>query len=662
MGKVLPSSGQFRWTPSAEVIAQTNLTAFLRRTGMSDVSKVFERAEREPAWFWHELIQWAGIRFYKPYDQIVDLSKGIPWARWCIGSQTNIVLNCLDRYRDTPTYGKALLLWEGEDGRRRQFTYNEFDSAVCSVASGLRAKGFGKGDVIALFMPNLPEAFVAFFAILKIGAIVMPLYSGFGPKALTARIREGLAKAVFTADGTRRRGQVIRMKDTIDQALVDCPEVRHCILVPDLGLDGNRSSRDVLWNDLRRASNPADVQTEPMGSSDPSLLLFTSGTTGKPKGVIYTHIGFMAKMACDMGLCFDFQARDRFFWLCDLGWMAGSMVAVVPPLQGGSVLIADGAPDYPAPGRIWDMVERHAVSYLAVAPTMIRAMMQHDAAPVAQRPFKDLRVVYSSGEPWTDTPWNWLYANVCKEKLPILNGTGGTEVGGCILGCTLHHRLKPSSFSTAMPAMGADIVDEHGKSVAPGAMGELVLRRSSIGLTAGLWRDDGTRYLESYWSRFPDVWVHGDLAYQDEDGHWYVPGRSDDTMNVAGRRIAPAEVENVLMETQLLIEAAAVAIPDPITGVAMVCVCVLRPGVADDAVTRKRLSEAVTGALGRSYRPKHIIITSDIPKTRSAKIMRRTVRAALTGEEQGDLSALANPEAVEQLRQAATAALAGTTR
>lgn len=658
MGRALSSSsGGFRWKPSAGVIAQTNLTAFLKRTGLPDFAAMFEKSEQDPAWFWEQLLKWAGIQFYSDYREVVDLSEGIPWAKWCVGAKTSIVLNCLDRYRGTATYGKTLLVWEGEDGRQRQFTYSEFDAAVCALAAALRDMGLKKGDVIALFMPNIPEAFIAFFAILKIGAVIMPLYSGFGAKALSARLREGSAKLVFTVDAARRRGQVIRMKDTLDQALAECPEVAHCIFVPDLAIDVSRTKeRDRTWVEAIHGVNSAAGVTEQMDSTDPALLLFTSGTTGKPKGVVYTHIGFMAKMACDMGLCFDFQARDRFFWLCDLGWMAGSMVAVVPPLQGGSVLIADGAPDFPGPGRVWDMVERHKVTYLAVAPTMIRAMMQHDPAPVASRAFTDLRVVYSSGEPWTDTPWNWLYTNVCKEKLPILNGTGGTEIGGCILGCTLHHQLKPSSFSTAMPAMGADIVDGRGQPVPAGTIGELVLRKPSIGMTSGLWRDKN-RYFESYWSTFPDVWVHGDLAYRDSDGHWYVPGRSDDTMNVAGRRIAPAEVENVLMESHLLVEAAAVAIPDPITGVAMVCVCVLKPGITPDASAQERLSEAVAKALGRSYRPKHVLFTTDIPKTRSAKIMRRTVRAALTGEPDGDLSALANPEAVELLRGVAAAAL-----
>jgi acetyl-CoA synthetase len=617
---------------------------------------MYQKAERQPEWFWEALLRWTDLNFYKKYDAIVDNTGGTPWTKWCVGGTTNIVLNCIDRYRETPTYQKTLLIWEGEDGSQREYTYAEIDEEVCRLASALRELGLKRGDVIALFMPNVPETFIAYFAILKIGGIVMPLYSGFGAKALASRLVDGSAKLVFTVDGARRRGQVIPMKTTLDEALQECPEVSHRIVVRDLKNDISwQQGRDLDWTDLVKDGLPS-IETEPMGSEDPAILLFTSGTTGRAKGVVYTHVGFMAKMLCDLGLCFDFQRQDRFFWLCDMGWMAGSMVAVVPALHGASFLTADGAPDYPIRTRLWDMVERHKVTYFAVTPTMIRSMMQHDTSEISARQFSDLRVIYSSGEPWTDTPWNWLFTNVCKEKLPIINGTGGTEIGGCILGSTLHHALKPSSFSTAMPAMGADIVDSNGNSVPTGVIGDLVLRKASIGMTSGLWREK-ERYITSYWNTLPGMWVHGDLAYRDTDGHWYVPGRSDDTMNVAGRRIAPAEVENVLMETHLLVEAAAVAIPDSITGVAMACACVLKADVAPIPETRKVLTEAVGAALGRSFRPKYLLFVSELPKTRSSKIMRRTIRSVLADEPSGDLSALANPEALESLRVAAQTTL-----
>lgn len=644
-----------RWWPSPEVVADTNLTAFLKMYELADFETMRLRSEQDRGWFWTALLRWSDVRFYKSFTSIVDLSAGEAAAKWCVGATTNIVLNCLDRHRETATYQKDFLVWEGEDGRQRTLTYAEVDAEICRLSNGLRQLGVGRGDVVAIFMPIIPETFIAYFAILKIGAVVMPLYSGFGTGALVSRLKDGGAKVVFTVDATRRRGQLLPMMSTLDPALAQCPGVEHCVIVPDLGIAIDaKTPRDKLWQKIVDGQSEV-AATEAMGSDEPAILLFTSGTTGRPKGVVYTHIGFMAKLICDVALCFDFRSTDRYFWLCDMGWMAGSIVALAPALCGGSVLIADGTPDYPQPDRLWDLIERHRVTYAAVTPTMIRSLMQRGTADVAGREFKQLRVIYSSGEPWTDTPWTWLFENVCKGRVPILNGTGGTEIGGCILGCTLHHGLKPSSFSTAMPAMGADVVDGSGSGVSVGTIGELVLRKTSIGLTAGLWKDSA-RYVESYWSQIPGMWVQGDLAYRDVDGHWYVPGRSDDTLNVAGRRMGPAEIENVLLETNMLMEAAAVAVPDAITGVALACVCVPKAGIEPSLSLRQQLLDAVASKLGRSFRPKRLIFVAALPKTRSSKIMRRAVRSVLCNEPPGDLSALANPESLEGLRDAAAVA------
>jgi len=382
------------------------------------------------------------------------------------------------------------------------------------------------------------------------------------------------------------------------------------------------------------------------------MIIYTSGTTGQPKGALHTHCGFPIKAAQDLAHCFDVKPEDTVYWVSDMGWMMGPWLVYGTALLGATIALYDGAPDFdprgPGPDRLWSVVERHRVSVLGISPTLIRSLMQHGEEPVRRHDLSSLRVLGSTGEPWNPDPWSWFFRTVGSGRLPIVNYSGGTEISGGILGGNLLLPLKPTAFAAPVPGMAADVVDERGQPVR-GEVGELVIRRPWIGMTRGFWKDP-ERYLETYWSRFSGLWTHGDWAAVDSDGMWYILGRSDDTIKVAGKRLGPAEVESILMGHPAILEAACVGVPDPLKGQEIVCLCVLRPGAAVDETLGDQLRERVSQRLGKPLRPRAVYFVRDLPKTRNAKVMRRVVRAALLGEPTGDLSSLENPSAFAELR------------
>jgi acetyl-CoA synthetase len=641
----------YLWTPPVELVEASNLTAFLRATGQPDYDALAAKADADPAWLMEEVFRFCGVRFYRPYEKMLDLARGQPWARWCVGGTTNIVLNCLDKHRGTAIWDQTFLVWEGEDRReQRQLTYAEFASGVGALARALHDLGIGKGDVVAIYMPNLPETFMAFFAILKIGAIVMPLFSGFGPNPIRARLNHGEAKAVITADGTWRRGAAASLKSVLDEALETAPSVRHVVVVErgGLGIDTPMlPGRDHWWRDIAR--HGADIPTVEMQAEDPAILLYTSGTTGEPKGCVWTHVSFIGSMVTrDVIICGDFKQPDLFFFFSDMGWMVGAMCACIPSFAGGRLLIAEGTPDYPDTGRFWRLIAEHRVTYLGVSPTIVRGMMRY-GEEVENYDLSSLRITTSGGEAWTEAPWRWFFEHVCKSKIPIINISGGTEVGGCIFTGTANHPMNPCSFSRPALGVGADIVDLSGNRAPDGEVGELVLRHASIGLTKSLWKAD-QRYLESYWNTIPGIWVHGDFAMRGRDGLYYILGRSDDTIKISGKRVGPAELEGVLTATGKVAEAAVFGIPHPVKGSAIVCACVPMARTQDPTALSEELSRALVHGMGASYRPDRILLVDDLPRTRNMKIMRRVLRAVFEDRDPGDLSALANPEAVDQLR------------
>ena len=643
--------GAIAWRPTSEQIAESRLTAFMKKHGLSNFNELMARSTTDLEWFWRAVLDDLGIEFYEPYSRVIDLSPGIERPSWCVGGRMNIVHNCLERWMGTPTEHRPALHWEGEEGTTRSLTYAELLREVNRAAGGLRALGVTPGDRVALFMPMCPELVIAFFAVIKIGGIVLPLFSGYGADAVTTRLRDAGVKVLITADGFWRRGQAVRMKEVADVAVAAAPSVEHVVVARRLGIDVSMRPLDLRWSDLL-ADRPDTCATERTGADDPMMLIYTSGTTGRPKGAVHSHCGFPIKTAQDMVHCFDVRAGETMYWVSDMGWMMGPWEVLGMTLLGGTVVLYDGALDFPAPDRLWSLVERHRVNILGVSPTLIRTLMKHGEDPVRTHDLTSLRILGSTGEPWNPEPWKWFFDVVGRGRLPIINYSGGTEVSGGLISGNILTPLKPAAFAGPPPGIAADVVDDQGRPVR-NQVGELIVRAPWIGMTRGFW-NDSERYLHTYWSRFPDIWVHGDWAAIDEDGLWYILGRSDDTIKIAGKRLGPAEVESVLVDDPAVLEAAAIGVPDEMKGQALVCFVVLRPGSSPGAELRTRLTTLVIERLGKPLKPKAIEFVRDLPKTRNAKVMRRLIRSAYLGDAPGDLSSLENPQAVDDIRAVAT--------
>jgi acetyl-CoA synthetase len=640
--------GEIAWRPTREYIDRSRLVAFMRRHGLRDYAELMQRSTSDLEWFWTAVLDDLGIEFYQRYERVIDISDGAARARWCVGGRMNIVHNCLEKWAGTPTDQRDALRWEGEEGTARAMTYAELRHEVNRCASGLRALGITRGERVALFMPMCPELIVAFFAVIKIGGIILPLFSGYGADAVATRIADAGAAAVITADAFFRRGQPVAMKATTDTAIAALAHVRDVIVVPRIGLDVPFGPRDRRWADVMSGLDETSI-TERTDADEPLMIIYTSGTTGRPKGAVHTHCGFPIKTAQDLVHCFDVQPGETMYWVSDMGWMMGPWETFGMTLLGGTMVLYDGALDYPGADRLWALVERHRVNILGVSPTLIRSLMRHGDAPVRQHDVSSLRILGSTGEPWNPEPWRWFFDVVGGGRLPIINYSGGTEVSGGLVGGNVITPLKPAAFAGPPPGIAADVVDDRGRSIR-NQVGELVVRAPWIGMTRGFWNDDSHRYEQTYWSRFPGVWVHGDWAAIDEDGLWYILGRSDDTIKIAGKRLGPAEVESVLVEDPAVVEAAAIGVPDQLKGQALVCFCVLRAGHEAAPAVVDRLKALVAERLGKPLRPEAIEFVRDLPKTRNAKVMRRVIRAAYLGDDSGDLSSLENPQAVADIQ------------
>ena len=677
------ATGPIVWRPTAEHIANSNLKRFMDRHGIGSYDELMRRSTEDFAWFWDDVLKnELKIGFDKPYEKIVDLSRGIALPQWCVGGEMNIVANLLDRYAGTPTDAKLAIKYESEDGSARTMTYAELRREVNRMAGALRSLGLGKGDAVGVFMPLAPECVIAMLAVIKIGGIFLPLFSGFGAGAIASRLNDAEAKALFTCDCFTRRGNTVNMKATANEAAAQVPTLRQMIVhrrdsdnnsgvgVPpardrasETSLDhaasrqGARAGRPRHWKEHAWYklidARPADSPTQRTNAEDPMMIIYTSGTTGKPKGALHTHCGFPIKAAQDILHGLDLHDDETLWWVTDIGWMMGPWLVFGTLLLGATMMLYDGALDYPGPDRLWSLCAKHRVTSLGISPTLVRALLKHGEEPVRKHDLSSLRKFASTGEPWNPDPWMWLFQTVGQGKLPIINYSGGTEISGGIVMGNVIMPLKPCAFSAPLPGMAADVVDEHGNSVR-GKVGELVIRKPWIGMTRGFWRDE-KRYLETYWSRFKDVWVHGDFAAVDDDGLWYIVGRSDDTIKVAGKRLGPAEVESILVGDPAVQEAAAIGVPDELKGQALVCFVVLKS--SEDLKRedlKQRLVNRVVNELGKPLAPKAIVFVNELPKTRNAKVLRRVIKAAYLGNDPGDVSSLENPGAVEALKRAAS--------
>ncbi|MEO8574410.1 MAG: AMP-binding protein [Pyrinomonadaceae bacterium] len=757
------------WTPTPDVIERAQLTKFIKQVGVSTWDELYEFSIRDVEKFTEEVLKFLDIEFDPPYGKLLDTSDGIEFPRWLAVRQEtgagrqesepravatrspdaestmkahaglNITTMCLDRWQTDEMRDQPAVIWEGEEGEPQGISYKHLLSVVSTYAGLLRHEGFGKGDAIGIHLPMMLDTVEVLLAINRIGAIAVPVFSGYGVDAIASRMNAVRARGLVTFDGVTRRGKEINALDIARDAVKNCPSMKTVFVVGRLAQDDfdceeMSSQPGVKYVDLHDeflefSSYVEDhgdwkhhQRTEPTSAEDPLIILYTSGTTGKPKGIAHTHASFPIKAAQDMAFGTDVGRGTRISWYTDIGWMMGPWLIYGALINGATICIYDGAPDYPTPDRMWEFCAKHKVEILGISPTLVRALAAHEGSrssttPASQslghpsldkegsseqnsppvlggvaaaaadgvvtntqayrRPHErhdltNLRMFASTGEPWNPAPWWWLFEKVGNSKLPIINYSGGTEISGGILMGNPLLPIKPCSFPAPCPGMDVDIVDEEGNPVGPNQVGELVIKQPWIGMARGFWQDN-ERYLETYWSRFKDTWVHGDWAMRDKEGHWFILGRSDDTLKVAGKRVGPAEVESLLVAHPLVTEAAVIGVPDEAKGTAMVVFCVLKDEGAmkdeggrmkDEAERRTatssfiphlsslevELRSLVARDMGKPLAPSKIHFVSALPKTRNAKVMRRVIRAAYIGDDPGDLTALENPLAVDEIR------------
>ena len=771
------------WTPTPDVIERAQLTKFMRQVGLSTWDELYEFSIRDVEKFTEEVLKFLDIKFDPPYEKLLDTSNGIEFPQWFtseppasaggrVGGEgstnwppahaggsdlphagLNITEMCLDRWMGGEWNNQPAIIWEGEDGSKHALSYSFLADNVAILVGTLRDLGIGKGDAVGIHLPMIPETIQALLAINRVGAIAVPVFSGYGVKAIASRMQAVRAKAILTCEGFSRRGKFVDMLSVAAGAVSRVESLTTVLVARTATSEKEHFDRikladgplrfvehqqhlegifpDVTVSQFGISHNMIDLLgadelgPESTSAEDPLIILYTSGTTGKPKGIAHTHASFPIKAAQDMAFGTDVGKGTRICWYTDIGWMMGPWLIYGALINGATICIYDGAPDYPTPDRMWEFCAKHKVEVLGISPTLIRSLAASEetsgsppckggvaaasadgvvlsapgegqteldtaaaaenhpadeaSAPLLRKegskkmPFErhdlsSLRIFASTGEPWNPAPWWWLFEKVGNSKLPIINYSGGTEIAGGILMGNPLLPIKPCSFPAPCPGMDVDILDEGGNPVEPGKVGELVIKQPWIGMARGFWQEK-ERYLETYWRRFKDIWVHGDWAMRDADGHWFILGRSDDTLKVAGKRVGPAEVESLLVAHPLVTEAAVIGVPDETKGTAMVAFAVLRDeggGMSDESENsdsslvpqpsslkdslETELKALVSRDMGKPLAPSKIHFVSALPKTRNAKVMRRVLRAAYLGEDPGDLSALENPHAIDELK------------
>lgn len=655
---------RYVWRPDATTIDRANVTHLMRRMGVdvdpNDTARVHaqarafvRRTQDDPPAFWDAALRDMDMAWYTPYTTTMDASRGPAWTDWFVGGETNIALNCVDRHASSERAGALALIAETEDGDVRRFTFAEAAREVNRVANALRSCGVVRGDTVACYMPMVAEVVWAMLATQKIGAIFIPIFSGYAPAALRERLADADAKVLFTADGSMRRGQAFSLKQQADEAVAGLPCLQRVIVYRRLGdviACPMHEGRDLWWHDA--VHTEADhCDTLPVPSMTPALMLYTSGTTGKPKGTVHTHAGCLAQMGKELRYNFDVRPGDRFWWFSDIGWMMGPWEIIGCFMHGVTLVVFEGAPNYPEPDRLWAGIERHEATHLGISPTAIRMLMRAGDTWVDRHALSSLRMLGSTGEPWDPESYTWYFSKVGKGRLPVINISGGTDIVGCFLAPLPVMPLKACTLQSPGLGMAIDVFDEDGRSLV-NEVGYLVCTKPAPSMTRSLWKHD-EQYLEAYWTRFPGVWNHGDWARVDDEGDWFLFGRADDTMKIAGRRVGPGEIESALIDHHAVSEAAAIGVPDPIKGTEVVCFVVLHPGVAETEALRAALVQTVVDALGKVDRPRDVRFVDDLPKTRSAKVLRRLIQKTWLGETHlGDLSSVANPDALDAIAHA----------
>ncbi|SDL70323.1 AMP-binding protein [Sediminibacillus halophilus] len=641
------NSTQAAWEPSKDILQNSRLGSWMRKLGFSNYDSFYQESIKKIDWFWQEAVQELDISWFSSPHTTLDLSRGVQYPEWFVGGKINVAYNAVEKWADNPsTRHRTALIWEGDGQEKKVYTFEQLNTAANAAANGFKQLGVKRGDVIFLYMPMIPETVIAMLAISKIGAVFTPAFSGYKADAVSARLEASEAKFLITADGYYRRGKIVNMKQEADKAAGQSHSLEKVIVVERIGGIGSWSSRDVAWKTITK--NSSDFKAVETDSSEPFMIIYTSGTTGKPKGTVHTHAGFPIKAAFDAGICMDVRPDDKLFWLTDMGWMMGPFLVYGGLLNRAAIVLFEGTPDYPGPDRLWQLTDELQLTHLGISPTLIRSLMQHGTKPMETYVLSSLRLFASTGEPWNEKPWHWLFEKVGNSKIPIFNYSGGTETSGGIFGNVLVKPIQPANFNAALPGMAANVFNQEGQPIT-GEVGELVIQQPWVGMTKGFYKDTDHRYENTYWHRWKDTWVHGDWVIKDSDGYFTITGRSDDTLNIAGKRIGPTEIESCLVSHPAVAEAGVIGLPDELKGEIAAAFAVLDSSYESTEQKKEEILTYMRSRLGKALAPNQLYFLSDLPKTRNAKVMRRALKTVFLGESQGDLSALVNPEILEEI-------------
>lgn len=633
--------------PSNQLLDESNIGLWMKSKGIQNYDELLEKASQKPEWFWDELAR--ELQWFQNYKNILKWDP--PHAEWFLEGKFNIVHNALDRHIENGNKDKIAYIWESEDGNTKKITYFELWKEVNKFANALKKLGVKKGDRVSIYLPMILELPIAMLACAKIGAIHSVVFSGFWAKAFQDRINDAEAKIAITADGFTRRGKFIPLKENVDDILVNAPTVENLIVVKHTGLETEMDgSRDIWWHEIIENEDET-CETEVMDSEDPLFILYTSGTTGKPKGVMHVHGGYAVGVYATMKFVFDIKDDDIWWCAADIGWITGhSYIVYAPLLCGATSIMFEGTPDYPDPGRFWKMIENYKVTVFYTAPTTIRMFMKHGEKWPDKHDLNSLRLLGSVGEPINPEAWIWYYKYIGSEKCPIMDTWWQTETGMHLITPLPISTLKPGSAVKPFPTVEADIFDEEGNSLTDKG-GHLVIKTPWPSMFRTLYKDP-QRYIDAYWSKFENIYLSGDVGRKDSDGYFWIQGREDDVLKVAGHRISTAEVESALVSHESVAEAAVVGKPDPIKGEEIAAFVILKSKYKASPELNDALKYHVRIEIGPVATPKYIYFVDDLPKTRSGKIMRRVIKAKVKGEDVGDISTLANPEAVDELDNA----------
>ena len=634
----------FEFIPSEKQIKESNIFQFMQKHNISSLEELSERSKKNPEWFWQLVDKDVGIVWDKPYTKTLDTSNGIEWSKWFVDGKTNIYKSSVEKFaKQTPQ--KIAYNFVSEDGLRSKITYEELDSKTSKLANGLKSIGVRKGDVVAIYMPMIEEAILAILAASKIGAIQTVIFSGYSSESLHIRLKDCNAKILFISDGFYRKGKPISQKKSTEIAIQNT-NIEKMIVVHYKGIDRyNESEKTIHYNEFVSSQNDV-CSTEILNSEDPLFILYTSGTTGNPKGVVHSHGGFSVFAGHQSAYLIDMHKNDILFWPADVGWITGLVWNVYGLLIiGANAVIYDGALDFPTSDRVWEILSNYRATIFGISPTAVRLFKKNNSKPLESYSLHDIKNIPTTGEPLDEDSWRWLFEKVGNRKIPIMNLSGGTEIGGAMLSVFPGMKLKPSTVGIPVPGMDLDVFDDEGNSV-KNSNGYLVIKGPWPAMTRGL-LNDKSRYIKTYWRRFPNVWFHGDYVYVDEDNLWYMRGRTDDVINVSGHRMSTAEIEHAAISHVKISDAASIAIPDELTGEAIVLFFVTEK--RSERMSESEILDYVSERIGKIARPKLVFQLSDLPKTRTGKIMRRLLKLKLLGKDLGDLSSLENPNILDEI-------------